>query len=241
MQKILLSAAFAAIAGQAYASDLPSTKAPPPPPVLIAAPVAFSWTGFYGGIEGGVDFTQTTGALNNTALGTTAPYNVRSTGVPLGGMVGYNKQIGALVLGVEANADGIIDGRRTVSPSDALGNPYRVTALNTYDADLRGRVGFAIDRALLFAAGGVAFGNVNTSYSGAALPGAASFNSERVGWTAGGGMEYAITNNVIGRAEYRFTDFGSASYTNVATSVSDKTRYESNAALLGLMYKFGSP
>ena len=239
MQKTLLSAAFALIAGQVHAADLPSTKAPPP--VFTAVPAPFSWTGFYAGIEGGADFMNVSGALNNTALATTAPYRTRSNAGLLGGMVGYNRQIGALVVGVEASGDGVIGGKRAVSTTDGLGNVYGVTTQHSYDADLRGRVGYAIDRVLLFAAGGVAFGNIDTRYSGAALPGVATFNSDRIGWTLGGGMEYAFTNNIIGRAEYRFTDLGSASYAKAANGFTDKTRFESNAALLGLMYKFGSP
>ena len=241
MRKFILSAGFAALAGQACAADLPSAKAPPPPPVFLAAPVAYSWTGLYAGVEGGADFMDYRGALNNGALGVSAPYHAGATGGLLGGVVGYNKQIGALVLGVEANGDGVLGGKRSVSAMDAAGNFYGVTGQQSYNADMRGRLGFAIDRTLLFATGGVAFGNVDMGYSGAALPVAATFNSNRVGWTAGGGMEYAFTPNVIGRAEYRYTNLGANSYANAATGVSDKVHYDSNAALLGLMYKFGSP
>lgn len=221
------------LSGAALASDLPSNKAPPAP-IFTAAPIAFSWTGFYGGIEGGGDFADTRGALKVNAAGAT-PYMARSNSGLLGGVVGYNQQFGALVLGVEANGDGILGGRRTT----LVNNADKVTSSSTYDADVRGRVGYAIDRALLFAAGGVAFGNMNTSISGANLPAMATFNSGRVGWTAGGGVDYAFTDHIVGRAEYRFTDFGPRSFTNAATGVSDKTRGQSNAALLGIMYKFG--
>ncbi len=238
MRKFLLSAAaLAGLTGQALASDLPSNKAPPAP-VFTEAPIAFSWTGFYGGLEGGGDFARTHGQFGVNG-GAATPYNVRSNGGMLGGLVGYNRQIGSLVLGVEGNVDGILGGKRTIKATDALGNPYGVSTQSTYDGDVRGRVGYAIDRALLFAAGGVAFGNINTSISGVNLPSMATFDANRVGWTAGGGVDYAFTNNIIGRAEYRFTDFGPQSFTNAATGVSDKTRAQSNAALLGIMYKFG--
>jgi outer membrane immunogenic protein len=240
MRKLLNAAALAGLAGAsllsgpALASDLPSNKEPPPP-VFTAVPVAFSWSGFYGGIEGGGEFARTHGDLNVAAAGAT-PYSTRSNGGLAGGVVGYNQQIGSLVLGVEANADGILGGSRT-----DLVNGVNVKTSSTYDADVRGRVGFALDRALLFAAGGVAFGNLNTAYSGGGLAAPATFDSQRVGWTAGGGIDYAFTNNIVGRAEYRFTDLGSANFTNAASGVVDKTKGQSNAALLGIMYKFGNP
>jgi outer membrane immunogenic protein len=232
---ILSAAALAGLTGHALASDLPSTKSPPPP-VFTAAPIAFTWTGFYGGIEGGGGFANTRGALNVKGAGAT-PYTARTNSGLLGGVVGYNQQFGSFVLGVEGNADGVFGGRRTT----LVNNAYNVRESSAYDADVRGRVGYAIDRALLFAAGGVAFGNFNTAYSGATLAAPAIFNSQRVGWTVGGGMDYAFTNNIVGRAEYRFTDLGSANFTNAASGVADKTKYQSNAALLGIMYKFGNP
>ncbi len=246
MRKILVSAAafagLGAVAGfgaPAFASDLPSNKAPPAP-VFTQAPIAFSWTGFYGGIEGGADFARDHGQFNVNG-GAATPYNVNRTGGQLGGLVGYNQQIGSLVLGVEGNFDGLIGGKRTSMATDALGNHYNITGSSTYDADVRGRVGYAIDRALLFAAGGVAFGNIDTGLAGANLPGVTTFNAQRVGWTLGGGVDYAFTNNIVGRAEYRFTDLGSATFTNVPAGVSEKMRGQSNAALLGIMYKFGAP
>jgi outer membrane immunogenic protein len=241
MRHLLTAAALASLAGAsllsgpALASDLPSNKAPPPP-VFTAVPIAFSWTGFYGGIEGGGEFARTRGDLNVAAAGAT-PYSTRTNSGLLGGVVGYNHQIGALVLGVEANGDGILGGQRTT----LVNNAFNVKTSSSYDADVRARVGFAIDRAMFFAAGGVAFGNVNTAYSGATLAAPATFDSQRVGWTAGGGVDYAFTNNIIGRAEYRFTDLGSSSFTNAASGVVDKTKNQSNAALLGIMYKFGNP
>jgi outer membrane immunogenic protein len=214
-------------------------KAPPPPPVFTAVPVAFSWTGFYVGVEGGADFMNTRGAVNNAATGTTAVYGAHATGGAFGGMVGYNQQIGSLVVGVEANGAGVVGGKRAVAGTDALGNVYNVRPTHTYDADLRGRIGFAMDRALIYAAGGVAFGDVGANVSGAVAP--TSFTSNRAGWTVGGGVEYAFTNNIIGRAEYRYANLGSVNYANAATGVSDKIKYDSNSAMLGLMYKFGSP
>ncbi|PPQ37134.1 porin family protein [Rhodoblastus acidophilus] len=239
MRKMLVSALCLFGVGQAQAADLPSNKAPPPP-AFTSAPVVFSWTGFYAGVEGGADFMRRQGVVTNPALATTTPYRMNGVGGALGGMIGYNQQLGPMVVGVEANGDGVIGGSRTTNVRDATGAVYGVNARHNYDADLRGRLGFALDRALIFAAGGVAFGDVKTTMTGAA-PTMMNANANRVGWTLGGGVEYAFTDHVIGRAEYRFTDLGTATTTNAATGVSDKVRYDSNSAMFGLMYKFGGP
>jgi outer membrane immunogenic protein len=236
MRKFLLSAFVAAgFAGSAFAADLPSTKAAP----VFAAP-AFSWTGVYGGLEGGLDFPQISGPFN-TARGGSAPYRDSITGGLLGGVAGYNYQFGSVVLGLEGNVDGVIGGKHTVGAIDGAGNPYSVAASTTYNADIRGRVGVALDRSLLYVAGGVAFGNANTTYSSPALTSQASFNSPRAGWTVGFGWDYAFTNNIIGRVEYRYTDLGRASSVSAPNAFSDSTHLEASSVLLGVIYKFGAP
>ena len=56
-----------------------------------------------------------------------------------------------------------------------------------------------------------------------------------MGCTIGAGLDYAFTNNLIGRIEYRYTDLGSAW---VGNSVF-RTRFDSNVVMAGLLYKFG--
>ena len=67
----------------------------------------------------------------------------------------------------------------------------------------------------------------------------------RIGWTAGVGLEYAITNNVLGRVEYRYTDYGQSSF--AITDLLLLPSYGPNQAtqslalsewLFGLNYKF---
>ena len=214
MRKILLSTvALAAFAGQAFAADLPSRKA-----AAYLEPVsAFSWTGFYAGVEGGADWVNTTGT----------GYKSNGTYGLLGGLVGYNYQINNFVVGVEANLDGVIGGSRSLT-----GLPATATDA-TYNGDIRGRLGFAANRALFYFAGGLAFGDVKTLY-----PGYLSTTSNRTGYTLGGGVEYAFTNNWIGRVEYRYTDLG---HTTSYAPFTDVVRNNSNALLLGVSYKFGAP
>jgi outer membrane immunogenic protein len=118
---------------------------------------------------------------------------------------------------------------------------YTSTSVNSsYFGDIRGRLGYAMDRALLYVAGGVAFGNVETNYllPVIAIPGA-TIKSDRTGWTIGGGIEYAIFDNWIGRVEYRYTDLGSSSYHQ--PYLIDHVSASSNEVLFAWIYKFGGP
>ena len=92
----------------------------------------------------------------------------------------------------------------------------------------------------MFGAGGWAWGNPSTSY---ALTGTASFISNvsnSTGWTAGAGVEYAFTDSVFGRVEYRYTNFRIASFVNVATNASAAGNNLPISDLrAGIAYKFG--
>lgn len=120
-----------------------------------------------------------------------------------GGYIGYNIQTNThLVVGVEG--DLLAAGKTD----------------NNWDATLRGRVGYAFNRVLLYGTGGVAFGGLQNL-------GASSTNT---GWTAGVGVEAAVTQNVTARVEYRHTDLG-----NLPGGGGD---YSSNDLLVGVGFKF---
>ncbi len=224
MRKVLFSAvALAALTGSALAADLPSTKSVP-----VYAPPAFTWTGFYAGIEGGAIFPNIRGD----------GYCSFSTLGAFGGVVGYNFQVSpTFVIGLEGDGGAVWGSGHTVA-NNSLFSAYSATSTNsTYFGDVRGRLGYAMDRAPLYAAGGGAFGNVETNYllPVVAIPG---FNttSSRTGWTIGGGLEYAIWDNWVGRVEYRYTDLGSS---NIRTPyVIDHVSASSSEVLFGWIYKF---
>src|SRR5438445_5743424 len=99
---------------------------------------------------------------------------------------------------------------------------------------VRGRLGYAVDRFLPYIAGGVAIGSIE--YKG--LDNGVVFDdggtSTHVGWTLGVGTEYAFTDNWVGRAEYRYTDFGSKSLSSSGIDVD----LHSHDIRLGMAYKF---
>ncbi len=240
LRNLLLGSAALLISGSAFAADLPSRKAPA---VAYAAPI-FTWTGFYVGVEGGLDFIKTRGSFTTT-LQTTGSYSTNKTAGLLGGLVGYNYQIGQLVVGLEGNLDAVLGGKKSSTFLDSGLNLITASTRTTYAGDIRGRLGYAFDRALLFIDGGVAFGDAKTSLTGAPGLGltAVSLNTRNVGYTLGAGIDYAFTNEWIGRAEYRYSNFGSKSYATAAvrTFNNASVKSDSSAVLVGLIYKFGAP
>jgi outer membrane immunogenic protein len=226
---LLASAGVLALAGAAVAADLPSRA---PPPVYVPPVPIFTWTGAY--IGGQIGYAWTTHKAYHNNYGASnggifdEPYgfydsynfNNNANGVIGGAHVGYNLQINQWVVGLEGDVDGSsVSKTVSLSPFSGYYFDYIPTTVSTnlsVQGSIRGRVGVAFDRVLLYGTGGVAFGGFNTSFrtnygGGLFYPGFYghdSFANTRVGWTAGGGIEYAVTNNWSVRAEYRYTDFG---------------------------------
>ncbi len=142
---------MAAGVNAANAADM-ALKAPPAPPV------AYNWTGFYLGIEGGVGW----GTAEDTDSTGFDSGRFATTGGIVGGTIGYNWQINKIVLGLEGDGSGAwIRGSTTGAPNFCGGAPSYcesdLQALGTF----RGRVGVAIDRFLPYATGGLAVGSLH--------------------------------------------------------------------------------
>ena len=255
----LIAAAGLLIAGSvADAADMPA-KAPAykaPPPVI-----AYRWTGFYVGLNAGynwanvdVDWLYAPGfpsapadiaAATAGAVGTLHP-----KGFTGGGQIGYNWQITNVVLGAEADVEYLGGSDSRFVNLAAVGLPAGTTQTETVKsrwlATFRGRLGWALDRVLVYATGGLAVGRI--SYSDLAtytlgLQQSASSDTTKAGWTAGAGIEYAITPNWTVRGEYLYVDLGSTSYTSVFTPspaavITHNHDYKTNIARFGLNYKF---
>jgi outer membrane immunogenic protein len=206
-------AAAATLAGSAFAADL----ALPPPPVPI-----FTWTGLYVGGQIGYAWGQdpvTWSGISEDDELAGGTFSHTPQGVIGGAHVGYNLQYNQwAVFGVEGSVDGTSLSKTLAVPvNDIMGDtPGSITSTSqaNVQGSLRGRLGIAFDRALIYGTGGVAFTGFNTTivdttgfFTG--VPGTnATFSNTRAGWTAGGGIEYAITDNWWVRAEYRYSNFG---------------------------------
>ena len=94
---------------------------------------------------------------------------INKDGGLVGGVLGYNWQMGNFVVGLEGDAAALLSGNEAWTYNGV--QVYNNTVNGDYAAAIRGRVGItAFDRALLYVAGGVAFGDVKYNYAPANVP-----------------------------------------------------------------------
>lgn len=192
----------------AQAADLgarPAYKAP-------VAPIPFTWAGFYVGGTFGAAFAHGSIAddpssftpwLNNVG------YSNNSAGVIGGLEAGYNWQWTNLVLGIEADisATSLNHTVYAAAPFSGSGAPDPYSSKLTWLSTVRGRIGWAFDRVLVYGTGGVAFASLKDGLIDTWFPITATTNSGVTGWTAGGGVEYALTDHWTAKAEYLHVGF----------------------------------
>ena len=274
--RFLTGAAAAAltVAGAlaAQAADLPTRKEAPAP---VFVPPPFTWTGFYVGVNAGGIWGS--GSRNATLYdpGSAAflsgywPGGIgnNQSGFIGGGQAGYNWQTGAFVLGIETDFDGTSLGKTfnyTSAPFAGVGVPTGLLGDTLYvhaKANLdwlgttRGRVGFVAtpdNRLLFYATGGVAYAGGSTNFNvydaTQGLYWAGSPSSTRTGWTIGGGVEYALTNNITIRGEYLYVDLGSQNINTTGNAAAlallpgvyatAKINYDASIFRAGINYKF---
>jgi outer membrane immunogenic protein len=287
MRKILGTIAALALGapiGSALAADLRLPVKAPPMPVVVP----YNWTGFYIGGNVGyswgrdpIDVAATARIREFRAFQTPAETLVLDTGVvpfPLasgtanvqgalaGGQAGYNWQSGAFVYGLETDLQwtGQKGGIDFCFPVACGVGAFQGTIDHKLDwfGTFRARAGWLVDpRVLLYATGGLAYGHVTTTATGGVVgqPFATlSAKGTRAGWTIGGGVEGALSNNWTVKAEYLYMDLGNAPSISAAsqtifpnlpsqgfTTVLDTTiatggKVRDHIFRLGLNYRFGS-
>jgi outer membrane immunogenic protein len=181
-----------------------------------------------------------------------------STSAIGGAAVGYNWQVHGLLLGVEADYSAL-DGKDSTASTVTAINPYTVETSTDIDwvATLRGRLGVAFDRSLVYVTGGLAFGERKFNQSVVQLnfpyvqTGASS--STKAGWVLGAGLEHALDDKWSLRLQYLHVDLGSESGGSAgvcpAPSTADcavytgshKVDFALDSVTAGISYRFGSP
>jgi opacity protein-like surface antigen/outer membrane receptor protein involved in Fe transport len=231
------------------------TGIPPAPaggpllPALVrsspSARTAYDWSGFYLGGDGGFGWETASGTLTDALGAPLTSYNYRVNGPVAGLFAGGNYQLSRVVLGAEGDwqFSNLIGDNQTQAPLGAAGTfptgPFTVSTTVKDYASLRGRLGFAFDRFLAYGTAGWAWGNPLTSY---ALLGGAPFVNQggrSTGWTAGVGVDYAVTESVIARIEYRYTGLAAAGFVSASSnSAATANRAPINDLRAGIAYKF---
>jgi outer membrane immunogenic protein len=205
---ILSASAVAALSTAAVAADLPLPVEPMP--VAPAVAPTYNWTGFYIGAQSGYGWGDSH-IDDNGATGLDTDFDIE--GGFVGGLAGALWQWNQIVLGVEVEGSASwVDGSQTVPPP---GDNSVSTTIDSFGS-LSGKLGFAWERVLFFGTGGLAVGDIETAQSVPSL--GVSFSDDAIywGWTAGGGIDFAVTNNIIFGAQYRYYDFGSEDFTPAA-------------------------
>jgi outer membrane immunogenic protein len=226
MMRSLLAAA-GLLALSTVVSSAADMRRPAPYAAPYQAPYApyFSWTGFYLGANGGYGWGD---SRWNFPGGTTGDFDV--SGGTLGVTAGYNYQMGAVVIGAEADVNWT-----NIHGNTANNCAPGCSTNNTWLTTVRGRVGYAVDRLLPYVTGGAAIGNIKAHLG--TLP---EQTDERLGWTIGAGAEFSFFGNWSAKVEYLYVNLDSFSCGAAACGAPAPTEVKFDAGVLraGVNYRF---
>ena len=205
MKKHLFLLAFAAASLMPAATVLAADLDPPPPPVEQLRPASYDWTGMYVGAWVGV------ACIDGTLTDNSGPTDYLNAGCGYKGGIGggYNYQMNDIVFGVEG------DWGRSGSIVENIDPTADFTFKLDNIATLRARVGLAFDDTLIFATAGGAWASGDLDGIIWATPD--HIKANHFGWTVGGGMEHAVTDNLRVKFDYLATFMGDANYSDTAT------------------------
>lgn len=253
MKKLIALAMLLASTSLASAADLPVMPLKSP---YMAAPI-FSWSGFYLGssIGGGWAHDTDSDTLTVTHNGVAKTVGMDTISGSMGGFVtgiqgGYNYQLGAFVLGGEADiytSSQSGTGSVALTTKPLVGATDSITNRINMFGTLRGRAGWLMTPSLLlYGTGGFAWQHVDFN-EGVTLPnngptiGLATGQSTRAGWTVGGGAEWNFAGNWTARLQYLYIDTGTFAVNTALTptvNLATTIHTINNVATVGVNFKF---
>ena len=269
MKTHIIAASLAALGLMAPGmSAVAQQKAPAKAPAYVAP--AWSWSGFYVGVNAGWGRGEPTGDRGAFSPGGIAlavadgripgTLDVKPGGAIGGGQIGVNWQTGVVVFGLEADiqASGIREERNfTIAGPGGGPLPAQITAAERirWFGTARARLGVTpAERALLYVTGGFAYGSVESNariafpFPGGGFDGdfSGGRSGTKTGWTAGGGFEYAWDNSWSVKAEYLYIDLGSDSFrlidpVSTTDFVDYRFHHRDHIVRAGINYRFGGP
>lgn len=202
-------------AGAAMAADLMVDNV-----AIEAAAPATTWAGAY--IGGSVGYSAGTVDWEVVGGGPSDSYDI--SGWNLGGQIGYNWQTNNIVFGLESDLS-----VSTLSGEDLGGAASREV---NWVASARGRVGFALDRVLLYGTAGIAVAQSTGEFL------VSDETNTHVGWTIGVGAEAMVTDNVSIKAEYRYSDYGTQTYDYFLGALPVDTGFTTHTGTVGVNFHF---
>lgn len=221
----------------------------------IIEPAAYDWTGPYIGLQAGYawgnndvspdieEITTEPQALDAVILSPPEDGDIDIDGFVGGAHLGYNFQADSLVFGLEGDIEyADLSGDTDVFFDSEDEEPIGEAEQNIdWLGSLRLRLGYAMDRALIYATGGLAVGGVDVKVS-IDQTGDESESETAWGWTVGGGLEYAFTDDLSARIEYRYTDLGNTdvSIDNLGFAGDVEFEHTFHAVRAGLSWHFDS-
>jgi len=201
----------------------------------------------------------------NLISGRLLDFSIDPDGFVGGLYAGYNFDLGnKVIVGLETDfVWGDVDEQTgykafDMNPLNGNNGGYLNARLNIeqkWTGATRVRVGYAMDRFLPYLSAGVAYGKVKSAanaYLSAAPLGANAYgnleynfnnNDTFTGWTVGTGADYAVTDNVLVRFEYRYADYGSETYTHTipgggTSTLTYEVDHKAHDVRFGVAYKF---
>lgn len=224
-------AGLVAYSGSALAAD----------PVVEAV---YDWTGPYIGLQGGYGWGDTQPTYEFPEESGDVDYE----GIVGGIEAGYNWQTGNIVFGLEA--DGSISGIdgsvvEPIGPNRPCNTPSLGCSADVdWFATARVRLGFALDNFLPFVSGGLAIGGVKGEFDSLPFVPLACYcnvDDTPIGWTIGGGLEWAATESWTLKAEYLYVNLGKPSIdgdNTLGTPGVGTDDYDFSVVRLGLNFSF---
>lgn len=224
-------------AGPAASADL-RLPASPPPQAQAASVALLSWAGPYLGIQAGY-----LSGRSDVSFPTTGEfYFVDPKGATVGATAGFSAQWGQIVAGVEGDVN-FVDARATIDTGFApTPSVTQLQSAVNWNSHLRGRIGYALGRTLLFASGGLAIAGVESKAFDNASGAVANWSDTRVGWSIGAGTEFRFAPNASARLEYLYDNYGSktlGSQTVGAVTFADRaSKLDTHTIRAGVYWRF---
>ena len=223
--------------GHVMAADL-RLPASPAPQAQAASVALLGWAGPYFGVQGG----YLSGRSDISFPATGEFHFVDPKGATVGVMAGFSAQWGRVVAGIEGDVN-FVDARATIDTGFAPApSVTQLQSAVNWNSHLRGRIGYAFPRTLLFASGGLAIAGVESKAFDNASGAVANWSDTRIGWSVGAGAEFRVAPQGSVRLEYLYDNYGSkilgAQTVGAAAFGERESRLDTHTLRAGVYWRF---